>query len=56
MCAEPCRKAAAHSFPPPFIQFLLSVSSTPGTVLETGVGEENGTDIVLGHLTEEVGI
>lgn len=28
----------------------------PGTVLETGVGEENGTDVVLGHLTEEVGI
>lgn len=47
---------STYTFPHPFSPFLLRVSSVPGTVLEPGAGEQNGTDFVLGHLTEEVGI
>ena len=42
-------EAAMYTSPYPFNQYLLSVGSVPGTVLETGSGDQNGAALILGH-------
>lgn len=48
-CAVSWEEVAMYTSPYPFNQYLLSMGSVPGTVLETGSGDQNGAALILRH-------